>query len=253
MAQVTCVVEGCTKPSVKKLMCGPHYGKVRKYSDPLYMARPIVKDCRIDRCVRPPRSATAGICEVHYYRIRRNGTVQPKVTTRDLPMSPACEYCGQPNDPVRVVARIYCSYRCETRARRRAPLLPPLCQVCAIRMPAGSRADRQWCDACYQDRRDADSRDRKHRRRIVVNGLDGEAYERIDDREIFERDGWRCGLCRKKVDRRLRSPHPMSASIDHVVPIAEGGRHVRANVQLAHRWCNGSKGSRGGGEQLALL
>jgi 5-methylcytosine-specific restriction endonuclease McrA len=77
--------------------------------------------------------------------------------------------------------------------------------------------------------------------------------EKIDRLEIFERDHWRCGLCRERVGKKLSWPHPRSASLDHVVPLVAGGSHTRANVQLAHLECNIRKNARGYGEQLALI
>jgi 5-methylcytosine-specific restriction endonuclease McrA len=79
------------------------------------------------------------------------------------------------------------------------------------------------------------------------------AYEPIKPSEIYERDGWRCKLCHKKVNKRLKYPHPKSASLDHIVPMAEGGGHVKANVQLAHFICNSLKSAGGSAEQLRLI
>ena len=79
------------------------------------------------------------------------------------------------------------------------------------------------------------------------------AYEPINKRRVYERDGWRCGICGGKVNKRLGYPHPRSASLDHIVPMRKGGEHVYANVQCAHLICNQSKRDRGGGEQLALV
>lgn len=56
--------------------------------------------------------------------------------------------------------------------------------------------------------------------------------------EIFERDGWMCGICGDPVDPELAHPEPLSASLDHVVPLAQGGRHVRSNCQCTHLVCN---------------
>lgn len=72
--------------------------------------------------------------------------------------------------------------------------------------------------------------------------------EKFRAAEIFERDRWRCGLCGERVRRKRKWPHPESASLDHIVPISEGGQHVRANVQLAHFRCNGRKGAGAGGQ-----
>jgi 5-methylcytosine-specific restriction endonuclease McrA len=81
----------------------------------------------------------------------------------------------------------------------------------------------------------------------------GVEYERIDKRRVFARDKWQCGLCGARVDRRLAWPHPLSATLDHIVPMSCGGPHTYANVQLAHLSCNSAKSNRGGGEQLALV
>lgn len=67
--------------------------------------------------------------------------------------------------------------------------------------------------------------------------------------KIFERDGWRCQLCRKPVRRTAVVPHPLAPTLDHIVPLAAGGLHEPANVQTAHFICNSVRGA-GGVAQL---
>lgn len=62
--------------------------------------------------------------------------------------------------------------------------------------------------------------------------------DRIRPLVVFERDGWVCWLCEEPIDRSLRHPDPMSASVDHVVPLARDGEHVYENVRAAHLTCN---------------
>lgn len=51
-----------------------------------------------------------------------------------------------------------------------------------------------------------------------------------------------CGICGKPVDKRLRYPHPLSACVDHIIPIAKGGHPSdKENLQLAHWTCNRQK------------
>lgn len=88
------------------------------------------------------------------------------------------------------------------------------------------------------------------RRRMRLASAEVESFAA---EEIYERDGWRCGICRRKVDRSLRHPDPMSPSLDHIVPLSLDGAHTRANARLAHLRCNVARGNRGGAEQLALL
>jgi hypothetical protein len=93
--------------------------------------------------------------------------------------------------------------------------------------------------------------DRRHTHRRAI---EHDAFiEDVDRQVVFERDGWRCQICRKKVNPTLKHPHPMSASLDHIVPLARGGTHEPKNVQLAHLGCNLSKNIRAVGCQLRVF
>ena len=51
-----------------------------------------------------------------------------------------------------------------------------------------------------------------------------------------------CGICGLPVDMSLKYPHPMSPTVDHIIPIAKGGHPSDINnLQLAHRHCNRQK------------
>lgn len=51
-----------------------------------------------------------------------------------------------------------------------------------------------------------------------------------------------CGICGQPVDFSLKYPHPLSACIDHIIPIAKGGHPSDiGNMQLAHWTCNRQK------------
>lgn len=83
------------------------------------------------------------------------------------------------------------------------------------------------------------SRARIHEKRRQQKQHEG--AELFTSQEIFERDGWVCGICGVPVDSSLKHPDPRSASIDHVIPLWAGGPHTRDNVQLAHLECNVEK------------
>lgn len=59
---------------------------------------------------------------------------------------------------------------------------------------------------------------------------------------VAKRDHWICWLCGEAVDNLLKAPHPMSASVDHVIPRADGGRNATFNLRLAHATCNVLRG-----------
>lgn len=51
-----------------------------------------------------------------------------------------------------------------------------------------------------------------------------------------------CGICGKPVDKSIRYPHPLSPTVDHIIPISKGGHPSDINnLQLAHRCCNRAK------------
>lgn len=66
------------------------------------------------------------------------------------------------------------------------------------------------------------------------------------------RDGFRCHLCRGRVDMRLSGMHPKGPTIDHLIPVTAGGGDDPTNVALAHRECNVRRQT-GGEVQLRLL
>jgi 5-methylcytosine-specific restriction endonuclease McrA len=75
-----------------------------------------------------------------------------------------------------------------------------------------------------------------HRNRARAAGV--EVDETLDAFEVFDEEGWICGVCGDPVDPKLRRPNMMSVSLDHIIPIIEGGSHTRDNVQTTHLYCN---------------
>lgn len=69
----------------------------------------------------------------------------------------------------------------------------------------------------------------------------GTMHEQYATNYIFERDGWMCGICGRKINKKLKYPNPLSKSIDHIVPLSKGGNDSPANVQAAHLRCNVGK------------
>lgn len=97
-----------------------------------------------------------------------------------------------------------------------------------------------------------DDRRRANYQRRRAQKKTGRVGDAVSLEEIRKRDENRCGLCGGRVNGKPW-PHPLSASLDHIVPLSEGGAHAAANVQLAHLRCNLRKGVRGCGTQLRLI
>lgn len=167
-----------------------------------------------------------------------------------------CRWCGgwmcRPG-------RKYCSQLCASEnhalmsgCRARS------CSQC--KTPLGWFSTKSLCEACRaSNRRARKQAERKtvahrsrnnHRRRAKHYGVE---YEPVNPLKVFARDRWRCGICRKPVNKQLKYPHPKSASLDHITPMALGGGHTYANTQCSHWICNVTKSHHGAGEQLALI
>ena len=95
-------------------------------------------------------------------------------------------------------------------------------------------------------------RDSERLRRVRLRAKGPVKLSQIKGREIAIRDQWICQLCHKPVSPKHKYPHPMSASMDHIVPVSHGGGHEHINVQLAHWICNTLRGNKGPA-QLRLL
>ena len=52
-----------------------------------------------------------------------------------------------------------------------------------------------------------------------------------------------CPLCRGVLDLDLTGRTPRSVSVDHVVPLDQGGTHDLDNLALVHMGCNARRGS----------
>lgn len=78
------------------------------------------------------------------------------------------------------------------------------------------------------------------RKRPDQDGTHRLAYER-NKKKIYASQTV-CGICGKPVDFSLDYPHPLSACIDHIIPVAKNGHPSDIeNMQLAHWACNRQK------------
>jgi 5-methylcytosine-specific restriction endonuclease McrA len=58
---------------------------------------------------------------------------------------------------------------------------------------------------------------------------------------VYVRDSWVCYLCAAAVDRYAAVPMPLAPTLDHVVPLVNGGAHTYSNIKTAHFICNSLK------------
>lgn len=158
--------------------------------------------------------------------------------------------------------------RCRECQRADPKKLPRVCDLCGEQYTpvpkASGRPPQRWCSrSCarawqngarppYQ-RNAVTGMPRKRQLDRIRRQRHRETWDGVTDEQVFERDRWRCGICGKRIGKSYSWPHPRSKSIDHIVPLAEGGDDTAANKRAAHLLCNTARRDRGGNEQLALV
>lgn len=256
MSKRTCKIEGCERDlAAEKLvgygMCGMHYRRWKKHGDPHYQwartKRAGVETCSIEGC--SGLVATRDWCSKHYTRWKRHGDPLVRLRGEVAAGRRICPRC-QVDKPLSDWGerQTYCrpcaaEVTADWTARNPRPPKTDLDWVCDY---CGDpfKGNLKWRRYCSSDCAEANKNraNWKHltARRARLRAAYVESFERL---EIFQRDGWVCGICHRQVDSNLQWPDPMSASLDHVIPISRGGKHERANAQCSHLSCNVRKGA----------
>ena len=117
------------------------------------------------------------------------------------------------------------------------------CKQCGSEFePAYGDPRRTYCSSLCRTRACSRGGGDTHRERAKKFGV---RYEPIHKVTVFIDCKWQCQLCGKSTPRSLMGTTDRAApELDHVVPLSKGGHHIRANVQLACRGCNMSKGAK---------
>ena len=219
----------CSTPLLRRTVRAVGHGRV--YCDPrCRRARPrpahrsrVVPSPPVHRCVR---CATV---------LRIGGVGRPPLwcsgRCRILAINP--RRCGTCGDILPSKCRVFCSASCR-RVHLRITQETRECAVCGTEFTQRDRRQVNCSPLCGN----------VARKRARNQGESRRRFPRVRGRArlaVFERDGWRCGLCRGVIDRNLALPHPGSPSVDHVDP---DGEHVPSNWQAAHLACNVEKGAR---------
>lgn len=143
---------------------------------------------------------------MHYHREYKHGDVS-KVKTRWEGYARSCDVLG-----------------CDEKHYGKGFCKPHYRQIIG-------RHDQEW-----NDRRRANYQRRRAQKRMVPT-------EHVPLDVVRKRDLGICQLCGDPIGAEAW-PHLLSPSLDHVIPLALGGSHTLANVQLAHLGCNLQKGAK---------
>ena len=185
------------------------------------------------------------------YRKRSREYAKQRIQTLRQNRKPRpCSIC---QDPVPFDRKKFCSDLCvEFNNRMQYPAKRNIIRRCP-----GCKQPKQFSGTycsndCYRqsDQGKLITRRGRHLRRARMRN----AYiEQVDPSVVAKRDKYKCHICRKRVNMQLEYNDKYSATMDHLIPLSLGGDHTYANMRLAHRTCNSSKGNRAVNEQLLLF
>lgn len=244
MVDRTCMQSGCSKPHRARGLCSTHYNQQYAAPEQRHPKRKVQCTWCGTECIKDAgreRRYAGLFCSLACRDQWRKST-----GNNGAPSAAAIAASVLAKKGRRAKARV--KLRRAVRGTHGHTWIAGPCDRCGtpfLALRKGSEPARFCSNRC--SKRASASRRRARERTAEV-----EPYSRF---AIFERDGWRCHICRRKVRRTAVVPHPLAPTIDHLLPLAKGGSDTAVNVATAHFLCNSIKGERAGsfGDQLALI
>lgn len=170
--------------------------------------------------------------------LRRN---QEKKRQHEIDMTRQCDFCGETFVAVSNVNR-FCSYECyysgalqerhETNLQRFTPKRRT-CPKCGVQFITTLRTQRKiYCSERCEDVAHDDRRAEQFKAAFV---------EPVGLITTYKSYKGICGICGLPVPNCNDPANEWGPTIDHIVPLSKGGKHMKSNCQLAHRLCNSLK------------
>lgn len=176
--------------------------------------------------------------EVSCITIRKIGNANAKTTQRKL-VCRECEKAERESEKIKAHKRIeYEKFKQEIKPVKVHQTTINICPVCGA-FYFTQKSNSKFCSKeCLKKQQAFISNRHKDFRRRVAKTKES---KEITLQALYKRDKGICWICGKPCDITLDSNDKYYPSIDHVVPIAKGGRDLWDNVKLAHRICNSVK------------
>lgn len=158
-----------------------------------------------------------------------------------------CDTCKEKHDSQTYYERNKAIINIKQRKRRIANFKSEAvhCKNCGKLFHTSYCSNKHFCSDECRDRYNKHMNHLRQKKRLKGKIIDAD----ITLEKVAKRDKYICQLCKHKVDPNdyYKDKNgnfvagPDYPSIDHVVPLSQGGMHEWGNVQLAHCRCNSIK------------
>jgi 5-methylcytosine-specific restriction endonuclease McrA len=241
-----CSAVGCDATASRRSLCNRHYERQRKYGSPHIVMGTVpgqIKGiCSVIDCFR--FVAARGLCNRHYVRKRRYGNANEPL--RRVPLSPGVTHCIVTNCGNKAESRDLCSKH-YARLVRLGSVEPNGFKgrssryrdgdTCLFDDCSGSARSLGMCNKHYQRHHRALNAMRysnysRHRRFRKATGVT-QRYSAEQLRARMHYWGNKCWMCGGPFEH-----------VDHVKPLAKGGRDHLANLRPSCRKCNQRKSAK---------
>jgi len=236
-----CSLDGCDSPHKVGCLCAKHYGaKYRsEHREEARERSRLWREAHPDyvRVEKPPRKCSEegcdephygrGFCESHYrrdyYARTRETQLASNKAWREKNHESNLEY-------QRDWYNSHKEYFAEKYLKNREALSERSRRLNAENPGRGTEYSRAW--------RKANPEKAALKSRAAANRRRAKDGERVNFKDILERDGMVCHICGDEI------PTMKDLHFDHVIPLAKGGPHSADNIRPAHALCNMRKGAR---------
>ncbi|WP_394253649.1 HNH endonuclease [Arthrobacter pityocampae] len=247
MPNTTCSIPDCG-PAKKTVAgyCTKHYQRLRKHGDPNWEPPKPTTTCAFEGCAKP--HAALGYCATHYMRVQRTGS--PADREASAPSVCSVDGCDKVGDQ-----RGMCSKHYTRLLRNGSPLVvlrerndnPP--ETCTVDGCHAAHHGRGFCLSHYRQDHHLKNREARNQRakanyeankdyyNLKASRRQRQTTEGMTAEDIAVSNAYRDAI---KDDPCHYCGGP-SSTVDHVFPVAKGGRDYWFNLVRACEPCNKRK------------
>lgn len=264
-----CQADGCDKDHKALGLCAMHYRRLQRHGSHNIEPKHCAHCGDVFSNVIHHTMYCGKACKLRAWRLANPDKVREPSKKRNPPPplqysrvnSGFCKQCAAPF-VLRFASHGFCSQKCKAacaaqkafasnveKHKRRAVESRCTCCGCVF-CPMYGASHAQMCSVCRSERKLQDKRTHRLARKMRQRTQTVEAVNPI---RVFERDRWKCQLCKRATPRKLRGTlDDRAPELDHITPISKGGEHSYRNTQCACRACNLAKSDSPMGQMLLI-